>query len=236
MNKQPDNPASLAKDLVQVLNVGLKPPKGASKEQRAEDAIYVERLRAYATTWLEAGYRLEEWSMRSILQRDIQTMMNTLVARPDGQPYLFSLYVSGDPKVTDAAIREGRALASRTFVRFITGPHYDHIGRCSRCETWFFSETGKRTRYCSLRCSRLDSSNVVKAASRERLVFSKIQRIQSALKEFEKLSKEERLAIALKIHGWKGWVAKKAGKGITTNFITRVVNDGRIDPPSNTQL
>jgi hypothetical protein len=222
-----------ASEIVRVLNGLVEHPRGTPAEQKLEHEAYVERLKKFASSWLEAGYRLDEWSMRSVLQHDIQTMTNVLMARSDGQPYVVTLYGPGDPKVTKMAVQEGHLLASQTFVEFITSPYYRNLGQCVRCGKWFFSESRKRTRYCSSKCKSLDTSKATKETTRQRGFLAKIVKIQNAIKELEALSDQERLAISLK-KGWKAWVKTKTGVSIT--FITRALNNGHISAPKNIQL
>jgi hypothetical protein len=214
---------------------------------------YLARLYAYAQSWIESGYRLNEWTMRPVLQRDIQHMTNVLLSRSDGQPYLITLqghlkepkpieavdYVrpaKDDPATEhdDAKFQQDaeRMQASETFLRFLVSPDYDRLGRCARCETWFFNRSGKRTRYCSVKCAKLETSNEAKKATREREALNKVLRVEEAIRSFNRLSKTERRTISLRPDGWKGWVARKAGKDITTNLITRLLNAKKCEPPN----
>jgi hypothetical protein len=211
---------------------------------------YLARLREYASTWVKAGYRLEEWPMRDMLQKDIQAMTVFLMARPDGQPYVMTVLghikppeplspvdldvdAEQNPSLYCADLEHSSQLkASEIFLRFILSPYYGRIGQCARCGKWFFNSSGKKTRYCSLKCSRLETSNEVKKATREREALNKIQRVEDAIKAFNRLPKTERRAISLRPHGWKGWVAKEARHKVTTNFITRLLNAQRIEPPN----
>ncbi len=247
-----DEPAKLITELVNNLN-GKRTREAAVDP--VERAAYQKRLLEYAKTWLVSGYDLNTWSMRDLLQEEIRTMTSFLYARPDGQPYLLAVlggpaeveapapanYVAADDPAQgggpadqghDQQLQEeGQSRASETFVEFITGPHYDRIGQCARCKNWFFNGSGKKTRYCSVKCAKLETSNEVKKATREREFERKLQKIELAIKEFDRLPKAERAAESVKPKGWKGWVARKAGRGITTNFITRVVNAKQCDPP-----
>src|SRR5439155_18965247 len=174
-----------------------------------------------------------------------------LQARPDGQPYLITIlghltrpeevrredYVpptEDDPATEtnyDHLIHSGQMRASETFLKFLVSQHYARLGRCARCEKWFFNSSGKRTRYCSLKCAKLETSNEAKTAARERDFLAKLHRLENVTREFDRLPKKSKFAVSLQPHGWKSWVAKKAGHGITTNFITRVVNARRCDAP-----
>src|SRR5262245_25690840 len=121
----------------------------------------------YAQTWAKAGYRLDGWSMRSVLQHDIEHMTNFLQARADGQPYLITILghltdsepfrledhvapIENEPATNDPAtetnyddlISAGYKRASQTFLNFLVSEYYDRIGQCARCEKWFFNRSG----------------------------------------------------------------------------------------------
>src|SRR4051812_24122832 len=88
MRQREDGNKALLESMIEHLN---RRPRAEVGEDPVELDSYMERLWAFAETWLQAGYRLNDWSMRSILQKDIESMTNFLQRRPDGQPYLITV-------------------------------------------------------------------------------------------------------------------------------------------------
>jgi len=130
-------------------------------------------------------------------------------------------------RVFDKTLLTGELYAFDVFLDFILGPYYADLGRCARCQNYFVNTSGRKKRkYCSQLCA---SFVTAKESTRKRLRAereSKRASVQKALDAFCRRPEAKRSDI-----DWKKWVANKAGPEVTTNFVTRLLNEGKLKLP-----
>jgi hypothetical protein len=125
--------------------------------------------------------------------------------------------------------RPGRTDAVALFFQFITGPFQEDVGRCKRCRKYFWNRSGRGDKvYCGSRCASADTATRRTRERRIREREDKLQSVQSGIRRLEGHSSEKRSRLK---GSWASWVAKEAGPGVTSNFVTRAVNEGTVKPP-----
>lgn len=107
------------------------------------------------------------------------------------------------------------------FCDFLFSSGRRRIRLCARfgCQKYFLSNHARKI-YCCRRCAKHVSASVSVRKSRATELRIKIEKAQAAMGEFEELNVQPR--------DWKGWVARRAGVGITPRWITRHVNLGNL--------
>jgi len=110
------------------------------------------------------------------------------------------------------------------FLHLLLNPLRDKlcIRPCARCDRYFIKKRSNQYIYCKRRCARSASAET---ATRKRLKKEhekKLTRARGLADQWTRVRTHE---------SWKTWI-QKADPTITTKWLTRVVNSGQLDSPS----
>jgi hypothetical protein len=206
--------------------------RGSDLDRQHENEVRAE-LAELMDSWLAAGCDLEQWRLRKRFERDLNKRKLRLTADPvsgivrhglmDPVRRRVDLEVGSRYKVYDT---HGRFGAIELFFEFIIGPLQRTVGRCKRCQKYYWNRWGHSNKqYCTARCARAESATQLTFERRRREHEESLGNIRAAIGSFERLSP----ARSARIRNWKKWVNQETG--ISLNFITRAINRGEIAPP-----
>jgi hypothetical protein len=198
-----------------------------------------QELGEFMDSWLAAECRVDRWPLRTQLEEDLNRRAISLSPANEGRvTFKFSrpireeldLGLGGGFKY-DA--NPGRTEAVSLFFQFITGPFWKDVGRCKRCRKYFWNRWGHADKvYCSGPCASADTATRATQERRLREHKSKLAAARRAIARFEQLPADRRSLLKAK---WKSSVAKEAtresGQDVTSNFITRAINQGELKAP-----
>ena len=117
---------------------------------------------------------------------------------------------------------EGRWLAARKFAQFITGPFFDQLYLCVRCDGYVVKRFKHSKKYCSTPCARAASATTAIQETRKREREERLNRVQRTIDELDP---------KVPLKDWKRVVADKSFPE-TLTFITRATNKGDLSPPA----
>jgi hypothetical protein len=120
-------------------------------------------------------------------------------------------------------------LACQEFVRLITNQECDRLGGpCPRCGKYFVRKTAKPSIYCSPRCASQATAIKATIKARQEQHANKLAAAREGIEAWERLARRGRVK-----QPWKEWVSKyKPGAEITPKFLSRAVNRGELQGPS----
>jgi len=157
------------------------------------------------------------------LWRDLSTAYSVKwLPSKTGRSHL-ALMPAGDP-------RDPRSTARYLFLALTLNPDWARLGGpCPRCERFFIRKTAKMSTYCSHRCASRATATEATAKARLEEHTDKLVRAEKAKLEWEKVRRKGRTKKA-----WKEWV-EACEPDITIRFLTRAVNKGELQPPSESK-
>lgn len=197
-----------------------------------------EELGELMDSWVEAGCRLDRWSLKQQFEDDLNRRKLSLHANDGG-----SVGFDFTPPVRERGdlglgggfqidARPGRTAAVALFFQFITGPFQKDIRRCKRCRKFYWNRSGRKDKvYCGSRCASADTATVRTRERRNQEHQDKLRAVQRAIGKLKRLSPDRRSRLQ---PIWTSWVAKEAGPEVTPNFITRGINRGELKRPNGT--
>jgi hypothetical protein len=191
-------------------------------------------LKWWIDPWLEAG-SADQWPFAKRLQDDLNRRRLFLRLDADGMlKYGFTKPVRkfGEPLGIFGRFdaNPARTKATSMFFDFVTSAFQNEIGRCKRCLKYFWNHSHHASRvYCTNRCASADSATRVIKEKRRAEHQHKLTAAKGAIETFGRLTRARQLKLK---RGWKVWVTQNGGNGLTTNFITRAINKGELQPPT----
>lgn len=209
-------------------------------------ALAVQRqLRIYAQTWIEANYRIEEWSLREQIETDINNQTICLsqalplvtqdrarndTAEPfDQKPLAIRVSDFSSVDTEDLAGNlelEGQMRASSLFFEFITSEFWNRLRICTYCSNFFVNTRGHENKvFCSPECAKTGTALTSTRVRREREYNERLEKIERAIEALGRLPPAERRRIS-----WKRWLADITS--IDQRFITRAVKQGKVQVPT----
>jgi hypothetical protein len=211
------------------------PRTGMDYETLFECQMELEELMG---SWVDAGCRPARWppKLRERLEDDLSRRRLQLVPNGDGgftydfTPPARTIVDLGLGGGYQADAKPGRTAAVALFFQFVTGPLQSEVGRCKRCQQFYWNQWGHSNKeYCGKRCACRDSATLTTQKRRSEERQKKIRAAQRAIKTFDELSEETRSRLS---RTWTKWVAREAGPEVTPNFITRAINRGELRRPA----
>lgn len=199
----------------------------AVESQRKQEVENVRRnLRPYMASWLacECNYKLWWEQNRDLcdeMHKQINRIARDVIPNRDDRAQL----CSGKPlkKVGSKYRYDGKWEAADLFVTLITGPLFDKVCKCDRCERYFLNNANYwKKRFCSRFCSKDATARASTRKRREAEREEKLKRARLALQEYARLKR--------RAANWKVRVAKRAS--VTTRWLTRAINDGALKVPA----
>lgn len=184
-------------------------------------------------SWLAARCDLRRWPLKQQFESDMNNRELFLQSGGDGVQAGFTGPVRGKSDLLlgvgyEMDASPGQTLATSLFFQFVCGPFWRDLGRCKRCRRYFLNLSGHADKvYCNGRCASAVTATETTRRRRAQEYKTKIEAVCEAIAAFEKLSKDRKDR-----HNWKRWVARRAGGGITQNFLTRAVNKGEFRAPT----
>src|SRR5439155_26985154 len=124
------------------------------------------------------------------------------------------------PQGKEMPFRRARGDAIALFIEIARHPECERLGKCLRCERYFYGRPGQkccpRPRRCGSYRAAIEATKRHWKQERE----NKLVRAQAECAEWQR--RQPRV-------GWKPWVAERIG--ITPKWLTRAVNSGQLKPP-----
>jgi len=109
------------------------------------------------------------------------------------------------------------------FFRFLTGPYYDKIGRCPRCQMFWLNTSGRSDKtYCSNKCASAVTARRTLQEQRQQKREAKFDLVRQALENFSALPREKKARLRASKDGETQWLARTTG--LTKHFVTRALN------------
>jgi hypothetical protein len=179
-------------------------------------------LRRLVRLWMESGPNLARlFEKEPELRRRTMHGMSTLVPTGSGAGILMWMPTPEDEKL--GSQKDG---ALSFFFFLITNPYwYLLAGPCKRCGKYYLKKTRRRSVYCSRKCAWTRTAFDAVRRRREKLQAAKVDRADALIGKWKKKKRRQ---------NWKDWVVSQAGieSGITKNWLTRAVNEGRLPDPT----
>jgi hypothetical protein len=128
--------------------------------------------------------------------------------------------VQNVPRGRDKPIMRARRDAITLFIRLVQHPNHRRLGKCLRCERYFFGRLGQK---CCPRPRRCGSYRAAIEATKRRWHAErakKLERVRAALAEWKSLKRRTT---------WNRWAARRAR--VTQKWLSRAINRGELKPP-----
>jgi hypothetical protein len=152
---------------------------------------------------------------------------NPRVLKAIGREHV-SYYVPSFAKHAFQELRAPRNIAVWLFIQITLNPECWRLGGCPRCGKVFVRQSVRASIYCSHRCASAASAVLTYKKQRVERDCRKLEAAQVAIERWEHLSQKNR---ATK-QGWKEFVAGyDPAAELTTKYLSRAVNSGRLKPP-----
>lgn len=199
---------------------------------RKAQAEYVRVLRDLIEKWRSADWNMtalfeKDPHVRKLIEQFIRRRPLVLVPASAGPSLLINPFspvatfgLQRVPKKRDRPVARARRDALTMFIRLMQHPAHPRIGRCVRCNRYFFGRAGQkccpRPRRCGSHVAALRATKENWSKKRKEL----IAQAQEAVKRWE-------------LDGvrtpWKTWVARRVRK--TEKWVTLAVNRDELNPP-----
>lgn len=210
-------------DLVQALNririttheVGRPDKPRKVRLGQSEMQVELERL---IKLWKASGPNLRTMFLQEPeLAERVRTGRTVFYTLLSGRGYLEWI-----PIANERATLSPEDQALEYFMTLITNPQWEMLGGpCRRCKDFFLKKTRRPRVYCGKTCgSRITGAQAV---SRHRQQ-ARAKKIKIAQRAVGKYSEQQKRRLT-----WKEWVSNQTG--YTTQWITRAVNKGELQPP-----
>jgi len=207
----------------------LIPPD--SVYRRAQE-VFISTLRNLVEKWRESDWNLAACFKRyPEMEGQVVGLLRheplRLLASSSGPSLLinpfapFGLFgVQHVPRGRDRPVKRARRDAITLFIRLVQHPDSTRLGKCLRCESYFFGRPGQK---CCPRPRRCGSYRAAIEATKRRWrqeKAEKLERARAACTDWESLKRRTT---------WKSWVAKRAR--VTQKWLSRAVNRGDLRIP-----
>ena len=185
-------------------------------------------MRPFLESWIEAGCRLDKWALRERFESIVWASRRCLTQQESGPVHITSEVVaaatlggSTDPLMqflTDQKKRDTlmEQQAAELFLEFVTGPYYDRIGKCPRCQRFFVNMRRSEKTYCSQKCASADTAEKAVRARREQERKERAASVRKAAERFSKLSAERRARL-----NQRDWIHSQTG--LSKKLVTMIL-------------
>lgn len=230
--KDAQKPETVSRVLKALDLKGLIPPESV---YRKAQEVFVRTLRNLVEKWHRSDWNLaacfkEHPEMEGQIDRLLRREPLRLLASSSGESLLVNRFaphglfgVQRFPRGKDKPVMRARRDAITLFIRLLQHSDHTRLGKCLRCERYFFGRPGQK---CCPRPRRCGSYRAAIEATKRRWHQErkeKIERARAACEEWRFLKRRPT---------WNLWVAKRAR--VTQKWLTRAINRGELRRPERT--
>jgi hypothetical protein len=198
---------------------------------RKAQEIFVRTLRDMVEKWRTSNWNLaacfktnpemEDRVIKLLRHEPLRFLASSsgpsLLINPFAPQGLFGIHHI--PRGKDKPTLRARRDALTLFIRLVQHPDHTRLGKCLRCEAYFFGRLGQK---CCPRPRRCGSQRAAIEATKRRWHRERAEKLEAArvaCAEWESLKRRT---------PWNGWVAKRAN--VTQKWLTRAINRGDLKP------
>jgi hypothetical protein len=159
------------------------------------------------------------------LQRACAAGKTFLVSKGDGK-----VQMSWSPDLGNLQLPSQKKAALRLFIEFLVNPLSNKLrGPCPRCDDYYLQSRVNNKTYCKRQCGSAKTGLASTRARRQEVKNTRLEAAKRAVIEWERNPRRG---------PWKEFVAKMVSgcsrDPVTVKWVTRAVNDGELERPSNT--
>jgi hypothetical protein len=113
--------------------------------------------------------------------------------------------------------------ALRLFIELVLNPACNQLaGPCPRCDRYYISRSIRNKVYCSRSCGTRATALAATRKRRDKAYEAKVVLAEAGAREWASVRTQK---------DWKPWVSHRH-PDLTTKFLTRIVNSGKLVPPT----